>query len=99
MLVVTYRNTTIRGDTFSKRFHALVSESGVESFTFHDLKAKGVSDFDGDKKAASGHRSEAMVSIYDSKRKFVDATDSINNLENYFVHILCILCSEKTRDL
>jgi integrase len=75
MLVVTYRNTTIRGDTFSKRFHALVSESGVESFTFHDLKAKGVSDFDGDKKAASGHRSEAMVSIYDRKRKSVDATD------------------------
>ena len=59
----------------SKWFHALVSESGVESFTFHDLKAKGVSDFNGDKKAASGHRSEAMVSIYDRKRKSVDATD------------------------
>ena len=75
MLVVTYRNTTIRGDTFSKRFRALVIEAGVESFTFHDLKAKGVSDFEGDKKKASGHKSEAMVRIYDRKRIEVDATD------------------------
>jgi hypothetical protein len=44
-------------------------------FTFHDIKAKGVSDFDGDKKTASGHKSERMIEIYDRKRKVVKATD------------------------
>ena len=44
-------------------------------FSFHDLKAAGVSDFDGDKKAASGHKSERMVNVYDRKRIEVDATE------------------------
>lgn len=38
-----------------------------ERFTFHDLKAKGVSDFDGDKKLASGHRTGKMLDVYDRK--------------------------------
>ena len=44
-------------------------------FSFHDLKAAGVSDFEGDKKKASGHKSERMVSVYDRKRIEVDATE------------------------
>lgn len=44
------------------------------SFTFHDLKAKGVSDFDGDKKRASGHRSDAMVQVYDRVKDRVEPT-------------------------
>ncbi len=75
MLMVTFRNTTIRGDTFSKRFNKLIKDAGVEPFTFHDLKAAGVSDFDGDKKVASGHKSERMVAVYDRKRKSVKPTD------------------------
>jgi len=43
-------------------------------FTFHDLKAKGVSDFDGDKKLASGHRSDSMIDVYDRKPGSVKAT-------------------------
>ncbi len=43
--------------------------------TRDDLKAAGVSDFDGDKKKASGHKSERMVSVYDRKRIEVDATE------------------------
>jgi len=31
----------------------------------HDLKRKGVSDAQGDKLTASGHRSSAMLKIYD----------------------------------
>lgn len=45
-----------------------------ERFTFHDLKAKGVSDFDGDKKLASGHRSDSMVDVYDRLPTSVSST-------------------------
>ncbi len=38
---------------------------GNARFTFHDLKRKGVSDVEGDKLAASGHRSMAMLKVYD----------------------------------
>lgn len=38
---------------------------GNERFTTHDLKRKGVSDAEGDKLAASGHRSAAMLKVYD----------------------------------
>jgi hypothetical protein len=38
---------------------------GNERFTVHDLKRKGVSDAEGDKLAASGHRSIAMLKVYD----------------------------------
>jgi integrase len=38
---------------------------GNERFTVHDLKRKGVSDAAGDKLAASGHRSMAMLRVYD----------------------------------
>lgn len=38
---------------------------GNARFTFHDLKRKGVSDVSGDKLAASGHRSAAMLRVYD----------------------------------
>ena len=37
-----------------------------ERFTFHDIKAKGVSDFDGDKRKAAGHRTLAMADTYAS---------------------------------
>lgn len=42
-------------------------KEGVEftRFTFHDLKKKSISDFDGDKMAASGHRTHSMVNLYD----------------------------------
>lgn len=45
-----------------------------DRFTFHDLKAKGVSDFDGDKTKASGHKSARMTAIYDRKTETIDAT-------------------------
>lgn len=43
------------------------AEQGMERWTFHDLKARGVSDSDGDKQQASGHKSAAMVATYDRK--------------------------------
>jgi hypothetical protein len=40
---------------------------GVEfiPFTFHDIKRRACSDYIGNKIAATGHRSEAMMKIYD----------------------------------
>jgi len=38
---------------------------GNPRFTLHDLKRNGVSDAEGDKLAASGHRSAAMLKVYD----------------------------------
>lgn len=57
-----------------RRLQALVRAIGIEPFPFHDLKAKGVSDFDGDKQAASGHRTPAMVAVYDRKKPVVKPT-------------------------
>lgn len=36
-------------------------------FTIHDLKAKGISDFEGDKQLFSGHKTQRQVDTYDRK--------------------------------
>lgn len=44
------------------------------NFTFHDLKAKGISDLDGslsEKQAISGHKNSSQTAIYDRKVKIV----------------------------
>jgi integrase len=47
---------------------AAAVEQGIERFHFHDLKAAGISDTEGDKLQASGHKSAAMVNkVYDRK--------------------------------
>lgn len=39
-------------------------------FTFHDIKAKAISDYNGsDKKAFSGHKTDSQVRVYDRKLK------------------------------
>lgn len=53
--------------------------SGITTdFTFHDLKAKGISDYEGssrDKQLFSGHKTETQVLVYDRK---VKVTPSLN---------------------
>ncbi len=39
----------------------------IAGWTFHDIKAKGISDFDGDKQKFSGHKSQRQVEDYDRK--------------------------------
>lgn len=41
------------------------ADQGNERWTIHDLKRAGISDTEGDKLAASGHRSLAMLKVYD----------------------------------
>lgn len=50
-------------------------EAGGKRFTFHDLKAKGISDFEGDKQVAGGHKTNAMTARYDRKKKQIAATE------------------------
>jgi hypothetical protein len=38
-----------------------------ERFTFHDLKAAGISDTEEDKQKAGGHKTLSMVAVYDRK--------------------------------
>jgi site-specific recombinase XerD len=66
-------------ETAKKRIDALAKakaeELGIDytHFTFHDLKRKGVTDTEGNKQEASGHRSAAMLNIYDVKPIIVKA--------------------------
>ena len=57
-----------------QRLKTKMKEAGIEPFTFHDLKAKGVSDFEGNKQDASGHKTPAQVATYDRKKKEVKPT-------------------------
>ncbi|MDO6704958.1 hypothetical protein [Photobacterium sp. 1_MG-2023] len=50
-------------------------------FTFHDLKAKGISDYDGsskEKQAFSGHKTERQVATYDRRIKVVKTISKAN---------------------
>ncbi|MGB2220863.1 tyrosine-type recombinase/integrase [Neptunomonas sp.] len=44
-------------------------------FTFHDIKAKAISDYEGDKQKFSGHKTAAQVAVYDRK---VEVSDTHN---------------------
>ncbi len=71
------KGSAIRFETFKSAWQRLMGKvvaKGIERFTFQDLKAKGVSDFDGDKQKASGHRSESMVAVYDRKITEIEST-------------------------
>ena len=57
-----------------QRWQKKLEAAGVAPYTAHDLKAKGVSDFEGDKQAASGHRTPGQVAVYDRKPRTVKPT-------------------------
>jgi integrase len=44
-------------------------------FTFHDIKAKSISDYEGNKQEFSGHKTAAQVAVYDRKIKVVDTNE------------------------
>ena len=74
MTIVNRNGSPVRRSSFQTTWQRRMVNF-TPRFSFHDLKAAGVSDFDGDKKIASGHKSERMVDVYDRKRKVVKATD------------------------
>ena len=58
-------------DSAWRRLMARAEKAGVERFTFHDLKAKGVSDHNSNH---SGHRSVGMRKVYVRKLQLVEPT-------------------------
>ena len=66
----------INSSTFNTAWQRLmqrVEQDGGQRFTIHDLKAKGVSDDQGDKAKGSGHKDPRMITrTYDRKANIVD---------------------------
>ena len=68
------------------RQKASVKLGYVLDCTFHDLKAKGISDYEGssrDKQLFSGHKTESQVLVYDRKTKVSPTLDRPSILEIY----------------
>jgi len=69
------RGQPITKSAFDSAWNALISECVAEGdilerFRFHDLKAKGVSDFPGgpaDRQQAAGHKTPQVAAVYDRK--------------------------------
>lgn len=62
-LIVTKGGTPYTADGF-KSLWAKARKGKDLGWTFHDLKAKGISDFEGDKQEFSGHKSRLMMERY-----------------------------------
>ncbi|MBT9098428.1 hypothetical protein KFZ76_11990 [Methylovulum psychrotolerans] len=56
------------------REQAKIDGIAFVNFTFHDLKRKGISETEGDKLQASGHRTASMLNIYDVLPNVVEPT-------------------------
>lgn len=61
-------------DSAWRRLNSKMKAAGHKPFWIHDLKRKAVSDFEGDKLKASGHRDPKMLEIYDVSEDEVVAT-------------------------
>tara|TARA_B100000780_G_scaffold250486_1_gene196663 strand:+ start:317 stop:913 length:597 start_codon:yes stop_codon:yes gene_type:complete len=62
----TLRNWYGKAKKLAKGNH---KDNWNNDFTFHDIKAKSISDYDGNKQELSGHKTEAQVARYDHKVK------------------------------
>lgn len=75
LLFVSSSNGSIPKTSFDsawRRIRIIALNSGLtESFNFHDLKAKGITDHS---TKAGGHRSKKMAAVYDRKPVIISAT-------------------------
>lgn len=60
--------------SWQKAFWRAYPDGVDDRFTFHDLKAMGVTDFEGDKHKATGDHSPQMVRVYDRSLEAIEAT-------------------------
>ena len=63
------QKTMASGLSCQKRSKAKYDGELNIDFTFHDIKAKAISDYEGNKQEFSGHKTQAQVAIYDRKIK------------------------------
>ncbi|MFL0806704.1 MAG: tyrosine-type recombinase/integrase [Oceanobacter sp.] len=78
-ILTNQRGGKIAYDTFRK-WWTTAKEKAEEAnpsmkldFTFHDIKAKSISDWEGDKQKFSGHKTQSQVAVYDRKVPIVGA--------------------------
>ena len=76
-VIPTRTGTGYTSDGFRAMFTKARAKARLETkkalnFTFHDIKAKGISDFEGDKQKFSGHKTPGQVAVYDRKIEVVD---------------------------
>lgn len=60
---------------FSTAWQRAKRKAGASDWTFHDLKAKGITDYTGDRQQFSGHKTRAMVEVYTRKPDVVPSLD------------------------
>jgi len=82
-VIPTQSGTAYTSDGFrtmwSKAREKARLDSGLKlDFTFHDIKAKAISDFEGDKQKFSGHKTAAQVATYDRKTEVVQTLNLPN---------------------
>jgi len=70
----------IKEEAFTTAWKRLMDAAEIEAkkreieftrFTFHDIKAKGASDYEGNIKDATGHKTDAAANVYDRKKNEV----------------------------
>lgn len=77
-VIRTNSGTPYTSDGFRRRWKDAQYKARKETghaldFTFHDIKAKAISDYEGDKQRFSGHKTASQVAIYDRKTPIVDS--------------------------
>lgn len=68
------KGTPYTSSGFKSNWKRWKTVAGVDC-TFHDLKAKGISDYEGDKQYFSGHTSKSMMEKYNRSADIVDIVD------------------------
>lgn len=77
-VVANEKGQRITQDAFSHRWKKAKTKAAEQhpdmkfDFTFHDIKGRSISDYEGDKQRFSGHKSAQMVQTYDRKTEVVD---------------------------
>jgi hypothetical protein len=62
---------------WAKNRARIKAEHGIEiDWTYHDIKAKGISDYEGNKQQFAGHQNPRTTGIYDRKTAVVATVQS-----------------------
>lgn len=76
-LIHDKRGRPINYNTFTTHWQRMCDaavKKGIARFRFHDLKIKGVTDTEGNKQQASGHKTESQAARYDRSKPKVKPT-------------------------
>lgn len=85
-VIKTKSGTAYTSDGFRTMWHKAKLKAKKKTgmlldFTFHDLKAKSISDYEGNKQEFSGHKTAAMTASYDRKTQSVESLNVPNIFE------------------